>query len=100
MDRRRFDHFFAEVSVELGRLAPRYALWLRFGEVGADPDCVSRHDLIRFCDEHLEVFLADRGMSLSPRRQRRVKRAVSRFDPRHPSPYDHMARLGASGESL
>ena len=100
VDRRRFDHFFAEVSVELGRLAPRYALWVCLGELGADPDRVSRQQLIRFCDEHLEAFLADQGMALSPRQQRKVKRAVARFDPQHLSPYDHMARLDDSRGAL
>ena len=64
MERRRFDHLFLELSVALGALAPRYALWLRiheFGELGApgEPreldelgccaDTLGREELVASC---------------------------------------------------
>jgi hypothetical protein len=94
VDRRRFDHLFEELSVGLGRLAPRYALWLHMGEAGLDPERLSRADATRFCRLHLSAFLGDHGLALKPRQRRRVERAVARFDPSLPTPYDHMARLG------
>lgn len=94
MDRRRFDHFFEELSVALDRLAPRYALWLHMGEVGLDPERLSRRDAVTFCAEHLTDFLADQGLRLADARRRRLAREVARFDPSRPTPYDHMARLG------
>lgn len=92
-DRRAFEHFFSELSVELGELAPRYPLWLRMNEVGRHADALQREDVIAFCGTYLEGFLADHGLNLSPRGSRRLARSVARFDPSHPSPYDHMVRL-------
>ena len=92
-DRRAFEHFFSELSVELGELAPRYKLWLRMNEVGQHADELGREDVIDFCGAHLEAFLADHGLNLSPRGSRRLARSVARFDPSRPSPYEHMVRL-------
>lgn len=94
MDRRRFDHLYQELSVELGQLAPRYALWLHISELGMEPEGLSRSQAVRFCDRYLDVFLDDHGLSLPPRRARRLARAVGVFDPLHVTPYEHMARLG------
>lgn len=96
MDRRRFDHLYEELSLALGRLAPRYALWLHMSELGLDPEALSRSDALAFCRRHLTAFLTTHGMALPDRAGRRLARAIARFDPRHPTPYEHMARLGAS----
>jgi hypothetical protein len=95
-DRRRFDQLYTELSVALGRLAPRYPLWLRMGERGLDPDRLSQSDALAFCREGLTAFLHDHGLELSQRRQLRLERAVRRFDPSHPTPDEHMARFGES----
>lgn len=95
MDRRRFDHLYEELSLALGRLAPRYALWLYVGQVGLEPDRLSRADVVNFCRQHLTRFLSDQGLSLLPRRRRRFERTVARFDPRYPTPYEHMARMSS-----
>ena len=94
MDRRRFDHLYEELSVALGRLVPRYALWLHMGELGMDPERLSRSDAVQFCRRHLHDFLSGQHLALRDRQERRLVRAVDRFDPRHPTPYEHMARLG------
>ena len=94
MDRRRFDHLYVELSVALDRLAPRYALWLHMADVGLDPERLSRSDVIRFCRDHLADFLARQGLALRERQARRLGRRMARFDPGHPTPYEHMARLG------
>ncbi len=94
MNRRRFDHLYAELSVALGRLAPRYALWLHMSELGMDPERLSRSDAVLFCRRHLDGFLGEHDLALRDRQERRLVRAIDRFDPRHPTPYEHMARLG------
>ena len=94
MDRRRFDHLYEELSVALGRLVPRYALWLHVSELGMDPDCLSRSEAVRFCRSHLHDFLSEHALALGDRQERRLVRAIGRFDPRHLTPYEHMARLG------
>ena len=94
MGRRRFDHFFEELSVALGVLVPRYPLWLELEAWGAHPEHLSRSELIRFCNGRLDAFLADHCLSQSGAPRRRLERALRRFDPRHATPYEHMARLG------
>lgn len=96
MPRRRFDHLFEELSVALGRLAPRYALWLRMSELGLEPERLSRADVLGFCERDLDAFLTEQALWLSPRDRRRLQRSVARFDPRQPTPYDHMSRIGAA----
>ena len=96
MERRRFEHLHIELSVAVGRLVPRYALWLCLKELGWQPDRLTRGQAIAFCDEHLESFLACRGWALSGLRLRRLQRRLRRFDPRHPTPYETMARLGGA----
>ncbi len=95
MGRRRFEHLVAELSVALGRLAPRYALWLRLHELGHDPGELGRRAAITFFDEHLEAFLAEHSLRLEARARRRLGRAIAHFDARHPSPLETMERLGA-----
>ena len=96
MNRRRFDHLFQELSVALGELAPRYALWLHMSETGIDPEALTRSQARRYCAEHLDGFLDAHQLRLSGRLRRRLEREVARFDPRRPTPYDHMARLGGT----
>jgi hypothetical protein len=94
VDRRRFDHLYEELSVALGQLVPRYALWLHMAEVGLDPERLSRVDATRFCRDHLAGLLASQRLILPERQARRLGRRMARFDPCHPTPYEHMARLG------
>jgi len=91
MGRRRFDHLFAEASVAAGRLLPRFELWMACHEVGLDPESLTREQAIAFCHGHLPAFLAALGLALAPRSARRLEREVSRFDPRHPTPYERFA---------
>jgi len=93
MDRRWFDHLFTELSVALGRRAPRYALWLALGELGVDPAKLGREDVVGFCDRELPSFLAEHRLALTARAEQRLQRSIRRFDPRHPSPAEHMARM-------
>jgi len=93
MQRRRFDHLIIEISLALDCNIPRYPLWLTFKELGANPEYLTREIVIEFCDEHLTDFLAHLGHTLSRRRTRRLRRAVARFDPALPTPYERMARI-------
>ena len=93
MERRRFEHFFVELSVALGELAPRYALWLRIGELGLNPESLGREAVTGFCRRDLQPWLAEHGLNLAPRKLRRLIRAVSRFDPRYLTPEERMTAL-------
>lgn len=90
--RSRFDHLFVELSVRLGRLAPRYPLWLRFHEIGLDPGGVSREQMVAFCRDELADFLRENGLSLPQRAARGLERAVARHNPLVPSPEDWVTR--------
>lgn len=90
MGRRRFDHLFVEICLAVGVTFPRYPLWLRLKELGLDPEALTRQAALAFCDGPLEVFLAERGFSLSRRRWRRLRRSVHSFDPAIPSPYEQL----------
>ena len=92
MRRRRFDHLYEELSVRLGRLAPRYALWLRLRELGADPEALSRADALRFSEHDLPHFLAEHGLALGPAALRSLVRAVARHDPRVRTPAEWAAQ--------
>ena len=48
MGRRRFDHLHSELSVAVGRLVSRYALWLQLRELGWDPEGLSRSQAVVF----------------------------------------------------
>ncbi len=91
--RRRFDHFIVELSVTLGRLAPRYPLWLRLQEHGEDPATLSWDALHAFIELDLEETLAEHGLALSDRMQRKLIRRLRHFDPTQPTPYETMERL-------
>jgi hypothetical protein len=81
LDRRRFEHLFAELSVACGRLVPRFRLWLFLREHDADPEALTRRDALAFCDDGIVPFLAAEGMSLSRWERRKLRRAVASFDP-------------------
>ena len=91
--RRRFEHLFVELSVALGELAPRYALWLRIGERGWDPETLSRDSATAFCREDLSAFLAEHGLQLAPRQLRHLVRAVSHFDASQRTPEERLSAL-------
>jgi hypothetical protein len=93
MGRRRFDHLWTELSVELGRLAPRYPLWLALHEAGLDPERLGAQGALRFCDGPLDAFLRAHGLVLPARRARSLRRRVARFDPALPTPYERFAAL-------
>ena len=93
MGRRRFDHLVLELSLILGRPLARYPLWLRLHEAGFDPEGISQDELLAFCGPPLEHFLSEQGVALGTRDQRRLERAVGRFDPRLPTPEEHLERL-------
>lgn len=77
----------------VGRLVPRYALWLELRDLGWDPDDLSREAIIEFHDRHLDRFLADHELLLAPREQRKLRRRLARIDPRHPTPEETLTRI-------
>ena len=81
MSRRRFDHLFEEISLQIGQLAPRYALWLHLRELGLDPDRLTRDEVIAFCEVELPRFLREHELALSRRQSLSLLRAVARHDP-------------------
>jgi hypothetical protein len=94
--RRRFDHLVVELSVAVGRVVPRYALWLRLQELGWDPDHLPVEAVTAFCDDHAGDFLADHAMQLDTRTLRRLRRRLVRFDPRFPTPEETLGRIFSS----
>jgi hypothetical protein len=86
--RRRFDHLVQEISVAVGALIPRYALWLRLHELGADPECLLAEEAVAFCEGPLLPFLAEHGHWLAPRALRGLIGSVDRYDPSQRSPED------------
>jgi len=91
--RRRFNHLFMELSVAVGRPVPRFDLWLALQERGSDPELLSRCDAIAFCDDQLQQWLQLRGLHLEKRKWRRLRRALERFDARHPTPEERFMAL-------
>ncbi|HSJ96236.1 MAG TPA: hypothetical protein VLC53_04140 [Myxococcota bacterium] len=91
--RRVFDHLHAELSVGVGRVVPRYALWLRLLETGCDPERLTREQALGFCRRHLRAFLGELGLTLAGRPARRLEREIGRFDPARPTPYERAARV-------
>ena len=90
MTRRRFDHLVVEVSLATGWRVPRFQLWLRLRELGADPETISGEEIVAFCGGPLRRFLAERGVALGPRAQRRLLRSVRRYDPTRREPEEHL----------
>jgi hypothetical protein len=93
VSRRRFDHLAIELSVAAGVRVPRYALWLAFHEASLDPERLGREDVLAFCDGPMAPFLRSQGLRLAPHRARSLRRALARFDPRFPTPYERLAAL-------
>lgn len=93
MSRKRFDHLVIEISLAVGRRIARYPLWLHLHELGLDPESLTPEGAAAFCRAELRPFLTSRGLHLKPRAERRIERAVRRFDPRVPTPEE---RLGGS----
>jgi hypothetical protein len=93
VDRRRFEHLFAELSVTCGRLLPRFRLWLFLREHDADPEALSLREALDFCDEGVVPFLAAEGLSLSRWQRRKLRRAISGFDPALTTPAEILERL-------
>ena len=93
MGRRRFDHLVAELSEALGVWVARYDLWLAMHELGYDPELLTRDSAMAFCDGPLRRFLHTRGLHLSARSARRLRRSVGRFDPAAPSPPERAPAL-------
>jgi len=91
--RRRFDHLVLEISLAVGSRIPRYDLWLHLHDLGWNPEQLPRGAAVAFCGAPLTRFLADCGLRLTPRGQRRIQRAVRRYDPSIPTPYERMARI-------
>ena len=91
--RRRFDHLHVELCVAVRARVSRFALWLELREQGADPEALRREEALAFCDERLERFLRERELALAPRAARRLRRAVERFDPSTPTPYERFEAL-------
>lgn len=90
---RRFDHLATELSVALGRLTPRYALWLRLQELGFDPMDLERDQAVTFLERHLDGFLDEFDLNLTGRARRRLLRAVAHFDPLQPTPEEILERI-------
>jgi hypothetical protein len=95
MSRRRFEHLVTEISVCLGWRVPRYALWLRLHHQGMDPEALSRGAALAFCDGPLQGFLAEHGLRLPAREQRRLLRSIARFDPDQPTPEERFSDRSA-----
>jgi hypothetical protein len=96
VSRRRFEHLMIEISLAVGVRINRYALWLALHEQGMDPETLSREDALRFCDEPLWIFLAERGLELAAKPRRRLLREVARFDPSQPTPEELFSALSRS----
>lgn len=89
--RRRFEHLVVELSLAVDVAVPRFGLWLALHEHGADPERLRRADVLAFCEDGLEAFLAERGLALPPGERRRLARRLARFDARHPTPEERLA---------
>ena len=93
LGRRRFDHLVTEISVRTGSRAPRYALWLRLHELGADPEQLARSQCLAFYDEFLLEYLTEHELALSKRQRRSLRRAVRRHDPTRPTPEEGLGAI-------
>ncbi len=97
MQRRYFEHLYKEICVAAGRRISRYDLWLLLWE-GGDPDELTRDQAAYFVEHNLSSVLAEQGVRLEPRAQRRLERAILRFDPRHPTPEEWISRSMTRGD--
>jgi hypothetical protein len=90
--RRGFDFLFAEISVAVGRVVPRFALWLRIHEHGLHPERLSREQARAFCREALPPFLLGHGIPFDGEAALRLERALVRFDPLRPTPEERFTQ--------
>jgi hypothetical protein len=89
LERRRFDHLATELSVALGTLVPRHALWL-----AAAFHLASARSAAAFCDAPLDAFLAGAQLRrLHTRERARLRRVVARFDAAQRTPEEILGAL-------
>jgi hypothetical protein len=88
LNRRLFEHLFAEISVAAGTQVPRYALWLELNDLGWNPDAITKKQALTFLDREMPSFLDECGLEIEPRASRRLRRLIARFNPEHPTPYE------------
>lgn len=98
MPRRRFEHLIVELSVAAGSTVPRYPLWILLGEQFGSPEHLPRAAAVAFCDLHLDDFLSEQHLSISPPAKRRLRRAISRFDARQATPYEWMEKMNLAAD--
>jgi len=96
VSRKLFNHLFIELSVSIGKRVPRYALWLELHDLGWNPESLQVTEALAFCDGPMEAFLADRGMRISRRARKRLRRDLANFDPSRPLPQEIFERLCGS----
>ena len=96
VSRKLFNHLFVELSVSIGKRVPRYALWLELHDRGWDPEKLQVPDALAFCDGPLEGFLSERGMRISRRAHKRLRKDLAKFDPARPLPQEIFERLCGS----
>jgi hypothetical protein len=84
--RKRFNQLVVELSVLADRAIDRYALWMHLHQHGYEPETLSHLQVLRFCDQHLEGFLGDQGLTLSRRGRRKLLRVLTRDEPVPPVP--------------
>jgi hypothetical protein len=90
MGRRVFNRIVIEISLSVGYLVSRYALWVYLHELEIDPEQMTVEDAARFCGVPLERFLAAQGIRLEPGEERRLEKRIRRINPYRPDPYDRL----------
>jgi len=96
VSRKLFNHLFIELSVSIGKRVPRYALWLELHDLGWNPESLQVTEALAFCDGPMEAFLANRGMRISRRARKRLRKDLANFDPSRPLPQEIFERLCGS----
>ena len=91
--RRRFDNLHTELSVALGVAIPRFGLWMELHDCNMEPERLTQHEAMAFCNGPLESYLHRCGLSLRPRALRRLCRKVRKYDPSIATPYERFAAL-------
>jgi hypothetical protein len=97
LNRRLFDHLFAEISVAAGIRLPRYALWLALHDLGSNPDSMTTDQALAFIDGAMPSFLRQRGLAVPPRTSRRLRKRIAKFAPGHPTPSERLESWGRVG---
>lgn len=96
MSRKLFNHLFVELSVSIGKRVPRYALWLELHDLGWNPEALRVTEALAFCDGPMEGFLRHRGMRITQRARKRLRRELAKFDPERALPQEIFERLCGS----